>query len=90
MFSPGGEGRKAIARRRDYALQSGRDPAAIGIGGRVAVAGRTPQDWLAQVRAWEALGAIYLSVGTGGGRLKSPQEHIAALRRFKETMDGAS
>jgi probable F420-dependent oxidoreductase len=90
MFSPGEEGRKAIARMRDYALQSGRDPAVIGIEGRVAAAGRTPQDWLAQVKAWEALGATHLSVGTGGGGLKSPQEHIAALRRFKEAMDGAS
>jgi probable F420-dependent oxidoreductase len=89
MFSPSEEGRNAIARMRDHALQSGRDPAAVGIEGRVAVAGRTPQDWLAQVKAWEELGATHLSAGTGGGALKSPQEHINALRQFKEAMDGA-
>ena len=89
MFSPGEDGRNAIARMRDYALQSGRDPAAVGIEGRVAVAGRTPQDWLAQVKAWEELGATHLSVGTGGAGLKSPQQHINALRQFKEAMDRA-
>ena len=90
MFSPGEEGRQAIARMQDYAREAGRDPTAIGIEGRVAVAGRTPQDWVAQIKAWEELGATHLSVGTGGGGLKSPQEHINALRRFKEAMDGAS
>jgi probable F420-dependent oxidoreductase len=89
MFSPVEEGRNAIARMRDYALQSGREPSAVGIEGRVAVAGRTPQDWLAQVKAWEELGATHLSVGTGGGGLKSPHQHINALRQFKEAMDGA-
>jgi probable F420-dependent oxidoreductase len=89
MFSPGEEGRQAIARMQSYARETGRDPADIGIEGRVTVAGRTPQDWLAQVKAWEELGATHLSAGTGGGALKSPQEHINALRQFKEAMDGA-
>jgi probable F420-dependent oxidoreductase len=90
MFSPGEEGRQAIARMQGYARETGRDPADIGIEGRVTVAGRTPQDWLAQVKAWEELGATHLSVGTGGGGLKSPHQHINALRQFKEAMDGAS
>jgi probable F420-dependent oxidoreductase len=89
MFSPGEEERQAIDRMQGYAQETGRDPADIGIEGRVTVAGRTPQDWLAQVKAWEELGATHLSAGTGGGALKSPQEHINALRQFKEAMDGA-
>jgi probable F420-dependent oxidoreductase len=90
MFSPGEEGRQAIARMHDHARQAGRDPAAIGIEGRVTVAGKAPQEWLAQVKAWRELGASHLSVGTGGGGFKSPQEHIDALRRFKAAMDGSS
>ena len=86
MFSPGEEGRKAIARMHGYAREAGRDPAAIGIEGRVAVAGKGPQEWIAQVKEWEDLGATHLSVGTGGGALRSPQEHIEALRRFNEVM----
>jgi hypothetical protein len=89
MFSPGEEGRQAIARMQGYARETGRNPADIGIEGRVTAAGRTPQDWLAQVKAWEELGATHLSVGTGGAGLKSPQQHINALRQFKEAMDRA-
>ena len=90
MFAPGEEGQKAIARMRGYAREAGRDPAAIGIEGRIAVAGNRPQDWHTQVKAWEELGATHLSVGTGGAGLQSPQEHITALRRFQAAMGGIS
>jgi len=88
MFSPGDAGRAAIARMHGYAREAGRDPAAIGIEGRVTVAGHGPQDWITQAKDWEELGATHLSVGTGGGGLRSPQEHIDALRRCKEVIDG--
>jgi probable F420-dependent oxidoreductase len=87
MFSPGEDGRQAIARVHGYAREAGRDLATVGIEGRVAVMGKRPQEWTTQVKAWEELGATHLSVGTGGGGLKSPQEHIMALRQFKEVMD---
>src|ERR671923_859864 len=74
MFSPGDAGREALARMHGYAREAGRDPATIGIEGRVSVAGKEPQDWLTQMKAWEELGATHLSVGTGGGGLRSPQE----------------
>jgi probable F420-dependent oxidoreductase len=89
MFSPGAAGKEAIARMHGYAREAGRDPATIGLEGRVTMAGKGPQDWLAQVKAWEDLGATHLSVGTGGGGLKSPQEHIDAMRHCKEVMDNA-
>ena len=87
MFSPGEDGRQAIARMHGHARKAGRDPASIGIEGRVIVVDRAPEEWLSQVKAWEELGATYLSVGTGGGGFKSSQQHIEALRRFKEVVD---
>ncbi len=87
MFSPGEDGRKAISRMHGYAREAGRDPATIGIEGRVNVTGKGPEDWINQIKAWEELGATHFSVGTGGGGFKSAQEHIAALRRFKEVVD---
>ena len=50
------------------------------------MAGQGPQEWLAQMQAWQEVGATHVSVGTGGGVVKSPQEHIDALRRFKEVV----
>jgi probable F420-dependent oxidoreductase len=87
MFSPGEEGRQAIIRMQSYAREAGRDPAAVGIEGRVAVAGKGTQEWLNQLKAWEELGATHLSVGTGGGGFQSPQDHIGAIQRFKEVVD---
>jgi alkanesulfonate monooxygenase SsuD/methylene tetrahydromethanopterin reductase-like flavin-dependent oxidoreductase (luciferase family) len=86
MFSPSDAGQEAITRMRRYASDTGRDPATIGIEGRVSLASQEPQDWHAQMQAWETLGATHLSVRTDRGAQRSPQEHIAALRRFKEAI----
>ena len=86
MFSPSDAGQEAITRMRTYAREAGRDPAAIGIEGRVSLASQEPQDWRTQMQAWETLGATHLSVRTDRGAQRSPQEHINALRRFKEAM----
>src|ERR671929_75206 len=86
MFSPSDAGQEAITRMRAYAREAGRDPAAIGIEGRVSLASQEPQDWLAQMQAWETLGATHLSVRTDRGAQDSPQAHIDALRRLKEVM----
>jgi probable F420-dependent oxidoreductase len=64
MFSPSDAGQEAIMRMRAYAREAGRDPAAIGLEGRVSLASQEPQDWRAQMQAWETLGAIHLSVRT--------------------------
>ena len=86
MFSPSDVGQEAITRMRAYAHEAGRDPAAIGIEGRVSLSSQEPQDWLAQMQAWETLGATHLSIRTDRDAQRSPQEHIHALRRFKEAM----
>jgi hypothetical protein len=86
MFSPSDTGQEAITRMRAYARDAGRDPAAIGIEGCVSLTSQEPQDWHAQMQAWEMLGATHLSVRTDRGALHSPQVHINALRRFKEAM----
>jgi hypothetical protein len=51
------------------------------------MAGKGPQDWISQAKAWEGLGATHLSVGTAGGVRRSPQEHIDALQQFKKVAD---
>ena len=86
LFAPDAHGRETIEQVHAYAREAGRDPATIGLEGRVAMAGQGPQEWLAQMQAWQKVGATHVSVGTGGGVVKSPQEHIDALRRFKEVV----
>ena len=75
---------KAIARLRDYALEAGRDPASIGMECRISIAGREPEEWARQVCAWKEMGATHLAVETRRAGLRTVEEHIDAIRRFRE------
>ncbi|MDP9375168.1 MAG: LLM class F420-dependent oxidoreductase [Chloroflexota bacterium] len=83
---PDDEARAMIERLRGYAREAGRDPAAIGVEGRMSVAQVPESGWADTARAWRDLGATHLSVNTMGAGLASPQDHIDALRRVKEAI----
>ena len=87
-FAPNDAGRDAIARLHGYARKAGRDPNSIGMECRVRLAGRGPEDWSSEVKAFQDLGATHLTVETRWGGLRFPQEHIGAISKFKETLDG--
>lgn len=87
-FLPDGEGRELVTRVRSYAKAAGRDPAGLGLEGRLRVAGKGPEDWLAEVKAWEALNATHLCVETRRGGLRSVDQHLDAIRRFKDVVHG--
>jgi len=62
------------------AVEAGRDPAAVGMEGRVTWSG--DDDALARdVAAWAAAGASHLSINTMGAGLTSVDEHLAVLTR---------
>jgi len=62
------------------AVEAGRDPATIGMEGRVTWSG--DDDALARdVAAWAAAGASHLSINTMGAGLTSVDEHLAVLTR---------
>jgi probable F420-dependent oxidoreductase len=87
QFAPGEEGRETLERMRGYAREAGRDPSAIGIEGRINITDGDPDFWVKQAKAWEDMGATHVSVNTMSAGLRSPQEHIDAIRRFKEALD---
>ena len=79
-------GRAAIERMRGYARAAGRDPAAVGVEGRVSVANSTPDSWGQQAEDWSSLGATHLSVNTMRAGLQTPDAHIAAIEKFYATV----
>jgi probable F420-dependent oxidoreductase len=86
QMPPDDSAREAIRQLRSYAQAAGRDPARIGIEARLSI-GRVPeQGWAEFVAAWQALGATHLSVNTMDAGLRSPQEHIDALRHVKAVL----
>jgi probable F420-dependent oxidoreductase len=88
QFAPDAEGQATLERMHNYARAAGRDPATIGIEGRISVANSTPQVWGQQAQAWKALGATHLSVNTMRADLRTPDAHITAIRRFREAVSG--
>ena len=73
---------------RQIAVNAGRNPADIGIEGRVGIATDAQDDWGKLAESWAGVGATHLSVNTMRAGLKGPDQHIEAIRRFKETVSG--
>ena len=86
QFQPDGAGQEMISRMRQYAREAGRDPMAIGIEGRTTIANGNPDTWSKVVSAWDELGATHFSVNTMRAGLRGPDQHIEAIRRFKEAV----
>lgn len=87
---PPDQARELIERLRRYAREAGRDPNSIGIEGRIHYTDSTPDDWARWADEFRAMGATHLSVNTMKAGLRSPQEHIEAIRRFKEAVRSVS
>jgi probable F420-dependent oxidoreductase len=84
QFPPNDDGKASIERFRRYIRDAGRNPEDVGIEGRVTMA-RTPRDeWPSQIEAWRSAGATHVSFNTMGAGLSNPQDHIDALRQFRE------
>lgn len=77
-----------IERMRDHARAAGRDPATIGIEGRVRLSGRRPEQWFAELEDWRALGATHMQVYTMEGGLRGADSHIDAMGSFMEVWQG--
>jgi probable F420-dependent oxidoreductase len=79
--------REAVERFRGYVEEAGRAPESVGMEARVDV-GRAPQEeWIAQTEAWRSLGATHISVNTMNAGLRSPQEHVETIQRYKEALE---
>ena len=85
-FLPDEEGRRAVEQVHAYARAAGRDPSSIGLEGRLKIGGKQPEDWLAEVKAWEELGAGYVCVETRRAGLGNLEDHIDAFARVKEAL----
>ena len=84
QFSPDEKCRAAIDKIFAHAQAAGRDPATIGIEGRLAIGRRPPDEWIGDVKAWKRLDATHLTVNTMKAGLATPSAHIEAIRRFRD------
>ena len=50
------------------------------------IAQRSRDEWAKEIQAWKELGATHVTVNTMKAGLRSPSEHIEAIRRVKAVM----
>lgn len=78
MFAPGPRLDEARAAVAQAARDAGRDPASIGMEGRVTWQGEV-DGTVAAIEEWRRIGATHLSVNTMGAGLQTVDDHLAAL-----------
>ena len=77
---------ETLERLHVYTREAGRDPTSLGIEARLTIRDTSLDEWIRQTQAWEKLGATHISINTMGAGFKSPDEHIHAIRRYKEAI----
>ena len=80
---PDQQGQEALDQLRQFAREAGRDPASIGIETRVRASDGI-EAALGHVKEWQRMGATHLAINTMGAGFRSVDEHIGAIRAFKE------
>ncbi|MDP9265883.1 MAG: LLM class flavin-dependent oxidoreductase, partial [Chloroflexota bacterium] len=85
-LTPDERGRAGMERFRAWAIEAGRDPAAIGVEGRVHAHGGRER-WAVDARAFREMGMTHLEFNTMGAGYRTVDEHIEALRDFRELVE---
>jgi probable F420-dependent oxidoreductase len=84
-FRPGAEAQAIVDRLHGYIKEAGRDPAKFGIEGRMTLLQVPPEQRVKELTAWRAMrGITHLCIHTVGLGLKTADEHVKALERFKK------
>lgn len=84
MVRPDKAGRRLIAEARTIAGSAGRDSASMGLEGRVTLRQMPPDEWDAEVLAWDELRATHVTINTSGLGLTSVDAHLEVLRQLRD------
>jgi probable F420-dependent oxidoreductase len=87
QVQPGPKLDEARAVLEAAARDAGRDPAAIGMEGRVTWTGAGIADVVDRVAGWREAGASHLSINTMGAGLASVEDHLAVLATVADALD---
>ncbi|MBI4306722.1 MAG: LLM class F420-dependent oxidoreductase [Chloroflexi bacterium] len=86
QFQPGDAARQSLEQLRSLARKYGRDPATIGVEGRMTLKLGAEAGWESTLKGWKDLGATYVSLNTMGNGLKGPEAHIKRLESFRRVV----
>lgn len=80
---PDEDGRRGMEVFRRFVAEAGRDPAAVPVEGRIMPRGG-PDEWRRGIDAFHEMGMTSVELTTMGGGFRGLEEHLDALRRFRE------
>lgn len=86
-LKPDADGRAQLERFREWVREAGRDPATVGLEGRIQARSRS-DTWARSAEMFTAMGMTDLELATMGAGYRSLDEHLEALRRFHELVSG--
>ena len=85
-WAPDEHGQQMMEKFRAYCREFGRDPASIGLEGRIMLSEDTATDWLDQAKAWRDIGATHLTLTTLGFGLRGCEAHLRRLEEFQNAL----
>jgi probable F420-dependent oxidoreductase len=78
--------RATVERLRTYIKEAGRDISEVGIEAAINVREGDLGEQIRQTEQWRHIGATHISLNTMGAGFRSLDEHLDALRRYKEAI----
>ena len=84
---PDDEMRGHVERLHGYLSDNGRDPQSFGIDPWISILDLSQDVWRQRVQAWRDLGASHVAIDTMRAGFKTPQEHMDAIRSFRDVLD---
>jgi len=86
-FRPGAPAQSAVDKLHAMISAAGRDPKVFGVEGRMTLSQIPEAEWVKELEAWRAMrGITHLCVSTMNMKLAKPADHVATLRRFRQTV----
>ncbi|MCC7366177.1 MAG: LLM class F420-dependent oxidoreductase [Dehalococcoidia bacterium] len=89
LMGPNDEARAVISKLHEELRAAGRDPQGFGIQAQAQAGGGTPERWVKHAHAWRDLGATHLAIATMNAGFQTPDDHIDAIRRYREAVAAA-
>jgi len=80
------EAKPGLALLDRFLEEAGRTRGEFGLEPRIAYGTGDPKAWETAVRDWQVEGATHLSFNTMGSGLKTPQEHIQAIKKIAKVV----
>ena len=84
---PDDEMRGHVERLHGYLRDNGRDPQSFGIDPWISILDLSQDVWRQRIEAWRDLGASHVAIDTMRAGFKTPQEHMDAIRAFRDVLD---